>query len=838
MRFLCVLLLLVGAAGCHGRPVPPAELSPIDLPPAGHHQLRILTPLVLELELVSSKPEWDFTSVENLPSPSAFEVRSDGRKIPVQRVGFRRRVAYAPLNHDDLRIGNHLYFGLALPLAEGAKVTVENLDRQIWKPSIDFKAVFRADRLSPAIHVNQSGYAPGWPKQAFVGCYLGDLGELDVPTKDGYDLVEETTGKKVFHGSLSRRLDVGYTFPCYQQVFGADFSAFRTPGVYRLSVPGMGQSLPFAIDEGIPAFFARAYALGLYHQRCGRENALPFSRFTHKACHTAAASVPTMDFKSVNEFLRGLSREMDEPQAAPPLSYVDASLFPFINQGKVDVSGGHHDAGDYSKYTINSCQLVHHLIFAADAFPGVVELDNLGLPESGDGKSDILQEAKYEADFLAKMQDADGGFYFLIYPRDRKYEDDVLPDHGDPQVVFPKNTSATAAATAALAQAGSSPAFKKQFPAEAAFYLEKAKRGWDFLQKAWAKYGRAGAYQRITHYGDFAGDRDEIEWAAVEIYLATGDESVHKKLVGEFDPSDERTRRWGWWSLYESFGCAARSYGFAEKTGRIPAGKLNEILRDKCLREILTRADDVAHDARFCAYNTSFPEPSKRFRNGGWYFPSDTAFDITVGYQLDPRPEFIDAVVGNLNYEAGANPVNVSFITGTGWRRQREIVDQYAHNDARVLPPSGIPLGSIQSGFAWLNRYKDQLSKLSYPSDGDEKDPYPFYDRWGDSFNVQTEFTILCQSRALASLAFWMAQSPLKTQQWKPAGAKIIDAPSGGGYQLDAPGLNPRAAFVVWEASGQEPAVGPVFKPAVGASWIEAEAVWPDGRRVFARRDL
>jgi len=25
-----------------------------------------------------------------------------------------------------------------------------------------------------------------------------------------------------------------------------------------------------------------------------------------------------------------------------------------VQHGKIDVSGGHHDAGDYSKYTINS----------------------------------------------------------------------------------------------------------------------------------------------------------------------------------------------------------------------------------------------------------------------------------------------------------------------------------------------------------------------------------------------------------------------------------------------------------------------------------------------------
>src|SRR5882672_8144554 len=170
---------------------------------------------------------------------------------------------------------------------------------------------------------------------------------------------------------------------------------------------------------------------------CRRANDLPFTRYTHKQCHVAPAAVPdtSRKFESANESLKKETANYkgNPRHTAPPLKSMAASLYPFVNKGPVDVRGGHHDAGDYSKYTINSASFIHHLVFAADVFPGVAELDNLGLPESGDGKSDILQEAKWEADFLAKMQDADGGFYFLVYPRDREYEIDVLPDKGDPQ---------------------------------------------------------------------------------------------------------------------------------------------------------------------------------------------------------------------------------------------------------------------------------------------------------------------------------------------------------------------------------------------------------------------
>jgi len=100
----------------------------------------------------------------------------------------------------------------------------------------------------------------------------------------------------------------------------------------------------------------------------------------------------------------------------------------------------------------------------ADSLPGVASLDNLGLPESGDGLSDVMQEAKWEADCLAKLQDADGGFYYLVYPQLSEYEGDILPENGQQQVVWPKNTAVTAAAVAALAQCASSPRFKQAYP--------------------------------------------------------------------------------------------------------------------------------------------------------------------------------------------------------------------------------------------------------------------------------------------------------------------------------------------------------------------------------------
>lgn len=835
------------------------EDNPMALPQVGDHRLRVLTPQILELTRITTKPpdgppqHWNFTTEDSrlrLPPLDRFRVTADGKPLTIRAAGFKRRVLYAPLKKRDLRIANQLYLTLDQPLPESAAVKVENPDRSLWGPELAFAAKNDPYRWSPALHVNQVGYVPGFPKKAMIGFYMGSLGEMPLAEAGRFHLIDARTKKTVYSGTLVPRKDRGYTYPVqpYQKVYEADFSAFRKPGEYRLQVPGLGVSFPFDIHEGVAAAFARTYALGVYHQRCGAANALPFTRFVHAPCHTAPASIPTSAFKRVGQVLSGESSNFkNNPRhTAPQLKDLDSSLYPFVHSGSRDVSGGHHDAGDYSKYTINSAQLIHHLVFAADALPGVGELDNLGVPESGDGKSDFLQIARREAEFLSKMQDGDGGFFFLVYPRDRSYEDDVLPDRGDPQVVFPKTTAATAAAVAALAQIASSPRFKKQFPKEARRYLSAARKGWAFLKAAMERHGEDGSYQKITHYGDTFMHDDEITWAATEMALATGDPEIHSRLLRRFDPSDPKTRRWTWVRLFEGYGGAIRSYAFATKTGRTDEDKLDPAHLKKCLEEIRAGGKDAleAHDSS--AYGTSFPSVTKRFRTAGWYFSLDPAFDMAVAAQIDQNPRYLEAILGNVNYEGGTNPNNVTLVTGLGWRRQREIVHQYALNDRRTLPPSGIPIGNIQEGFMFLEPYQRELGRLSFPPDGDAENPYPFYDRWGDSFNVATEFVIVNQARGLAALGWLMAQTSLKDQAWRSMPARITGVPKrvkegqSLSVRLTAPGIDLSSARIVWEARGEEPAFGQrrtITAAPPGQGWIEAEARLPDGRRLFAVQD-
>jgi len=836
------------------------------LPSVGDHALRVLTPTLLELRQISTKApdpapvsSWNFVDGNGhstAPSPAQFTVTVGTGTVAVTAVGFRRRVLSAPLKAYDLRIDNALYLQLASPVADGQAVEVTDPDGQIWAATEIFTVAADPLRYSPAIHVNQEGYVPSFPKKAMIGYCLGDMGEMPV-TATAFSIIDTTTNAVVFQGTLTARQDVGYqTAPLpYQRVFVADFSSLTTPGEYQIQVEGMGVSLPFVINDGIAMGFARTYALGIFGQRSGAAASLPYTRFTHAADHTAPAQVPANDsdpqfaftWKTIAGYA-STANSNNPAQTAPLLTSEANSLYPFVTTGSVDVSGGHWDAGDYSKYTENSAELVHYLIFSVDSIAGVAGMDNLGIPESGDGIPDVLQEAKWEADFLAKMQDADGGFYFLVYPKDREYESNVLPENGDPQVVWPKSTSVTAASVAALAEAGSSPAMKKFYPQASALYLQKAQLGWQFLTSAIAKHGKAGAYQKVTFYSDNWTHDDELAWAAAAMFVATGQAQYQAQLFQWFpNPADSSTFRWGWWRMSEGWGNAIRAYAFAAISGRLPQGALDPAFLAACKAQVVAAGDDAVTWSQDSAYATPFPPATKAVLGGGWYFSLDQASDMAVAYQIDPKPAYIDALVGAMNYEGGSNPVNVTFLTGLGLKRQRENVSQFSQNSRRILPPSGIPLGQVTAGFEYLSNYGPELSELSYPSDSGTKNVYPYYDRWSDAFNVTQEFITVNQARSFMATAFLATLTSSSGGSWSAPAATITVpstvAPLGAPITLSVKvsGLELTGSRIVWEARDQQPAFGSTYVVTPvnnGDQWVEVEIEWPDGRRVFAENDF
>ena len=75
--------------------------------------------------------------------------------------------------------------------------------------------------------------------------------------------------------------------------------------------------------------------------------------------------------------------------------------------GTVDVTGGWYDAGDRGKYVVNAGISVWTLLNAYERAHGNVDLMRdraLALPEAGNGVPDLLDEARYEIEWMLRMQ--------------------------------------------------------------------------------------------------------------------------------------------------------------------------------------------------------------------------------------------------------------------------------------------------------------------------------------------------------------------------------------------------------------------------------------------------
>jgi hypothetical protein len=78
-----------------------------------------------------------------------------------------------------------------------------------------------------------------------------------------------------------------------------------------------------------------------------------------------------------------------------------------------DLHGGWWDAGDFNKYTSwgasDAIELLHAYAESPSAFS-----DDTNIPESGNGVPDVLDEVKWELDWLTRMQSADGSVLSVV----------------------------------------------------------------------------------------------------------------------------------------------------------------------------------------------------------------------------------------------------------------------------------------------------------------------------------------------------------------------------------------------------------------------------------------
>jgi len=118
-----------------------------------------------------------------------------------------------------------------------------------------------------------------------------------------------------------------------------------------------------------------------------------------------------------------------------------------------DLSGGWYDAGDFNKYVTFADRVMHDLLSAYEENAAVFT-DNFNIPESGNGIPDILDELKWELDWLLKMNNSDGSTHIKI--GSQNYSDNTLTppsSNTDPRYYGPTCSSASISVAGVFAHA-------------------------------------------------------------------------------------------------------------------------------------------------------------------------------------------------------------------------------------------------------------------------------------------------------------------------------------------------------------------------------------------------
>ncbi|MGC4090903.1 MAG: glycoside hydrolase family 9 protein [Polyangiaceae bacterium] len=239
-----------------------------------------------------------------------------------------------------------------------------------------------------------------------------------------------------------------------------DFSALTEPGLYYVfDAKNSVRSHPFEIGDDVYRRVLKTATRMFYFNRANFEKKPPFS-CVGKRCWSHGADY------------------LGEGQDKAARSVSDRGNAKTAR----DLSGGWWDAGDVNKYVTFSNDALHQLMTAFEERPKAFG-DDFGIPESGNGLPDLVDEILVELDWLKKMQPADLKGGVLIKMGNVDYGDPVPDQSKFPRFYYP--TPCSSAAITLSGQFAHAALLLARFPKYAAYakdLRQRAERAWDFYQ--------------------------------------------------------------------------------------------------------------------------------------------------------------------------------------------------------------------------------------------------------------------------------------------------------------------------------------------------------------------
>jgi endoglucanase len=535
------------------------------------------------------------------------------------------------------------------------------------------------------IRLNQVGYYPSSIKTAVVVNSVATTFEL-----------HDTIGKKVFDGKLEER---GVWDKSGEQVKTADFSLFSKEGIYSLYIPDKGQSYRFEIKKGIYNDALKAALKSFYYQRC---------------------SMP-LDKKYAGIYARTEGHPDTICYYHPSTGHAT---------GTKPSPKGWYDAGDYNKYIVNTGVTLGMLLDLAEQLPNFVSDGFTNIPESGNGVSDLLDEIRYELDWVLTMQDKDGGVFNKL--TNLNFDAFEMPEKAvDKRYFVGKSTNAALDFAANTAQA--SRVYKS---------IDK-----DFAKKL--LIASENAFEWAIKHPDIAFDnpkdvstgsyadkafKDEFFWAASELYVSTSNKKFLEEALKNQQPLE--------FPVGENWRQYVRNLGYYRLAD--DASPLNTAEKEKFKKLIATQADELIQKMEKIPYQI----PVDDFQWGSNSDILDASMLFCIALKISNEKKYYNALIETTDYIFGKNATGYCFITSLGSKSPMHIHHRPSGSDGIEQPIPGLLVGGP-------NRFmQDTGSGAKYLS----QDPAKCYSDMQASF-ASNEVAINWNAPLVYVLGFLQAQS-------------------------------------------------------------------------------
>ena len=600
---------------------------------------------------------------------------------------------------------------LPSPLKEGTTYTIRFVGVNTSQATVAYVHKPRQTR-SIALHAIQTGYRPDDPyKRAYLSFWMGvdrdGKNGSCTPEVNAFEVVD-AAGRTVFTGKAELAKNAGeaeqicihetldYTKAAVRRL---DFSNFKTPGNYRVFVPGIGLSGPFRIAADVWEKPFQAAMQGILAQRQGIDLGPPACAYTRKR--------PFHPDDGVEFYQLTIPVQGGQEAGEGGLDGRGGNLLELSKAGKLQrvtgIWGGYQDAGDWDSLG-GHLSATYDLLGLYDLNPAAFSRIKLSLPaeEMKNGLPGILNEAMWQMPLWRRLQLPDGGVrggYGYGWGCPPGTTSSMIKSAGV-YAVDHETTLRYAAAAARAARVLA--AFDKKLAAE---YLESANRAW-----AWVELHSKpddAIYRNVLSFDKELplNLRNLRAMAAVELLAATRDPAFDKA----FKQSSELAKK----GELRYLDQLDTDFAYA----RLPEGVGDAELKKRASDWIAAYADHAIEFSRKNAYDiiagtrTDFP---LIFACRYFSTPAQGGFALIYAYELTKKPAYLAAAVQGSNYCLGANPDNLSYCTGVGYNPQHYnfIVDAQVTGQLPDIMVGHIPYGQgnegnsmSRSGSSWVQQW-------------------------------------------------------------------------------------------------------------------------------------